>query len=104
MAIEAGDSILERMRALEYGEKTLRKVQLEATSAQRLLTDEAFWGFLNEMQGNAINLAVFSENSVDRELGRVKVLIIEELRGRIVHAAGYAEERKEQEIRAKSFE
>lgn len=104
MAPETADSILERMRALENGEKTLGRVQLEATSAQRLLNDEAFWGFLNEMQGNAINLAVFSENPTDRELGRVKVLIIEELRGRIVHAAGYAEERREQETRAKSFE
>ena len=104
MADTVGDSFLERMRALEYAERSMRRAQLEASCAQRLLNDEAFLGFLNEMQGNALNLAIYAENQTDREIGRCRALLMEELRGRLIHAAGYAEERREREVQARQFE
>ena len=99
-----GDSVLTRLRQLEYAERTTRQVALEAASAQRLLNDEAFLGFLNQMEGNAASQALYSENATDREIGRIKVLLMTELRGRLIHAAGYAEEQRREADRAKQFE
>jgi len=99
-----GDSVLNRLRQLEYAERTARQVALEAACAQRLLSDEAFLGFLDQMSGNAANMALYAEHATDREIGRIKVLLMEELRGRLVHAAGYLAEQKAEEQRGRSFE
>lgn len=84
--------------------KTLAEVQQEAAMAQRSLNDAVFVRFVNEMQEDAADAALFSDAADERERARIKVLMIAELRARLELAAHMPAEQREAEELARSFE
>ena len=89
---------------LEKEPKTVGQVQKEAAMAQRVLLDEVFVGFIQEMQDDAAHAALFQDTVDLREQARIKVLTVAELKGRLAVAAKLPEELRENEERARSFE
>lgn len=89
---------------LDRPPKTPADVQKEAVMAQRVLNDEVFVGFIQEMQDDASAAALFSDTVDEREQARIKVLMVAELKGRLQVAARMPQELRENDERARSFE
>jgi hypothetical protein len=91
-------------RQLERPPRTIGEQRQMAASAQRALNDPGFVVFLDEMQEDAADSALFAENPEVRNENRLTVLMIAQLRGRLRLAAAYQEEEREETARAQSFE
>jgi hypothetical protein len=91
-------------RQLERPPKTIGEQRQMATSAQRALNDPGFVVFLDEMQEDAADAALFEQNPAVRDESRIEVLMIAKLRGKLRLAAAYQEEEREETARGQSFE
>jgi len=89
---------------LERPAKSAGQLRLEASAALRALNDEGLIALINEMQEDAADAALFDTDSTSREIARVKVLTIAELRGRLQLAAAYQTEQREDAARAQTYE
>jgi hypothetical protein len=89
---------------LEQPAKSIGQLRLEAAAAIRALNDEGFMALLNEMQKAAGDAALLGTDSADRETARIKFLTIVELRGRLMLAADYQAEQREDAARAQTYE
>lgn len=85
-------------------EKTLHQITLEAASAQRLLNDEHWQGFLADVMSMAVDTAILSPDKQARAEGRAMALAIRQLRAHVERAAGMPQEIREQQEQARKFE
>jgi hypothetical protein len=89
---------------LDAADPDERDLQIAIAGAQRLIRDEILQQFLSEMRKTAEHYAVYGETPEVRELNRVKVQAIDELRGYIETMARMNQDRLAEEERAKSLE
>jgi hypothetical protein len=81
-----------------------RDLQIAVAGAQRLLHDDVLQQFLSEMRKVGEQYAVYGKTPEDRELNRVKVLAIDELRGHLENMARVNQDRIAEDERARSLE
>jgi hypothetical protein len=89
---------------LEQEEPEERDLQIAIAGAQRLLHDEILQQFLDEMRKTAQHYAVYGTALETRELNRIKVVAIDELRGYFETMARVNQDRAAEEERAKTLE
>lgn len=89
---------------LDAAEQDERDLQIAVAGAQRLLHDEILQQFLSEMRKVGEQYAVYGTTLEQRELNRVKVIAIDELRGYLQTMARTNQDRLENEERAASLE
>jgi hypothetical protein len=89
---------------LDAAEQDERDLQIAVSGAQRLLHDEVLQQFLSEMRKVGEQYAVYGETPEVRELNRVKVVAIDELRGHLQAMARLNQDRQEDDERARALE
>ena len=89
---------------LDAADPDERDLQIAIAGAQRLIHDEILQQFLSEMRKTAEHYAVYSKEPEARELNRVKVIAVDELRGYFETMARMNQDRLAEEERAKSLE
>jgi len=89
---------------LDAADPDERDLQIAIAGAQRLIHDEILQQFLSEMRKTAEHYAVYGATPEARELNRVKVQAIDELRGYIETMARMNQDRLAEEERARSLE
>jgi hypothetical protein len=81
-----------------------RDLQIAVAGAQRLLHDEILQQFLSEMRKVGEQYAVYGTTPEVRELNRIKVVAIDELRGHLTAMARVNQDRLAEDERAKALE
>ena len=89
---------------LDTAEQDERDLQIAVAGAQRLLHDETLQQFLTEMRKVGEHYAVYGETPDTRDLNRVKVIAIDELRGHLTAMARVNQDRVDEDERAKALE
>ena len=89
---------------LNQAEQDERDLQIAVAGAQRLLHDEILQQFLSEMRKVGEQYAVYGTTPEMRELNRIKVVAIDELRGHLTAMARVNQDRQADEERAKALE
>ena len=89
---------------LDAADPDERDLQIAIAGAQRLIHDEILQQFLSEMRKTAEHHAVYGKEPEARELNRVKVIAVDELRGYFETMARMNQDRLAEEERAKSLE
>jgi multidrug efflux pump subunit AcrB len=89
---------------LDAAEQDERELQIAVSGAQRLLHDDILQQFLSEMRKVGEQYAVYGTTSEQRELNRVKVMAIDELRGHLQAMAKVNQDRLDDDERAKALE
>jgi len=89
---------------LDAAEQDERDLQIAVAGAQRLIHDSILQQFLSEMRKTAEHYAVYGDTPERRELNRVKVVAIDELRGYFETMARVNQDRAAEEERARSLE
>ena len=89
---------------LDAADPDERDLQIAIAGAQRLIHDEILQQFLSEMRKTAEHYAVYGAAPEARELNRVKVIAVDELRGYFETMARMNQDRLAEEERAKSLE
>lgn len=91
-------------RQLERPPKSIAEVRQAAASAQRVLNDAQFVQFLDELQEDAADAALFEQNPEIRNESRIEVLMIAKLRHKLRISAAFQEEEREENERAALYE
>jgi hypothetical protein len=89
---------------LDAAEQDERDLQIAVSGAQRLLHDEILQQFLSEMRKVGEQYAVYGTTPEARELNRVKVMAIDELRGHLQAMAKVNQDRLDDDERARALE
>jgi hypothetical protein len=89
---------------LDAAEQDERDLQIAVAGAQRLMHDEVLQQFLSEMRKTAEHYAVYGTVPEARELNRVKVVAIDELRGYFETMAKVNQDRLAEDERARTLE
>jgi hypothetical protein len=89
---------------LEQEEPDERDLQIAIAGAQRLLNDEILQQFMAEMRKVGEQYAVYAPTPEARELNRVKVMAIDELRGHLQAMAKVNQDRLDDDERARALE
>lgn len=89
---------------LDEAEQDERDLQIAVANAQRLLHDEGLQNFMAAQRKLGEHGAVYGETSEAREVSRVKVIVIDDLRGLLAATARVNEDRIAAEARARAQE
>jgi hypothetical protein len=89
---------------LDAAEQDERDLQIAVANAQRLMHDEGLRMFMTAQRKMGEHDAVYGTTLEARELNRVKVLVIDELRGLLEATAKVNQDRMDDDERAKALE
>ena len=89
---------------LNQAEQDERELQIAVANAQRLMHDEGLQMFLTAQRKIGEHHAVYSETPDQREVNRIKVVVIDELRGLLEATARVNEDRIEEAARDRAME
>lgn len=89
---------------LDEAEQEEYQLQIAVANAQRLLNDEGLQHFFSAQRRIGEHQTVYGETPGDRELGRAKVIVIDDLRGLLAATAKVNQDREAAEAHARTQE